>query len=301
VDDQLRSVERVVPALALGLALLGLRVAAFQAGQPFRTGVNTVPIYATVTDSRGALVADLSAQDFEVEDDGRRRPITLFESDVQSMTIAILLDRSPSVVDLAQRLNTAVTELVRRLLPADRACLGTFSHVVTLNPSLTSEHGALLRHLGDDAPFPAGTALWDAVEAGRAAVAGEGGRRVVLIFTDAADNSSRSDIDAVRMALEKDGVMTYAVGVRGREGIETRELTAIARATGGWYFELKPADDVAGSMQRIADELHRQYSIGFTPSALDDRMHRIVVKVKRAGFTVRARREYFASSHANVR
>ena len=216
MDDQLRSVERVVPALALGLALLGLRVAAFQAGQPFRTGVKTVPIYATVTDSRGALVADLGASDFEVEEEGRRRPITVFNSGVQAMTIAILLDHSPSVFDVSQRLYTAVTELVQRLLPGDRACLGTFSHVVTLNPSLTSDHNALLRHLGDDAPFPAGTALWDAVDEGRAAVAGEGGRRVVLIFTDAADNSSRSDIDAVRTALEKDGVMTYGVGVRGQ-------------------------------------------------------------------------------------
>ena len=72
-------------------------------------------------------------------------------------------------------------------------------------------------------------------------------------------------------------------------------------ATGGWYFELKPTDDVAGRMQQIADELHRQYAIGFTPSALDDRMHRIVVKVKRPGLTVRARRAYFASSKANVR
>jgi hypothetical protein len=54
-------------------------------------------------------------------------------------------------------------------------------------------------------------------------------------------------------------------------------------------------------MQQIADELHRQYAIGFTPSALDDRMHRIVVKVKRPGLTVRARRAYFASSKANVR
>jgi Ca-activated chloride channel homolog len=294
-------VKRVVPALVLGLALVAPRVPAFQTGQPFRTGVNTVPIYATVTDSRGALVADLSAQDFEVEDEGRRQPITVFNRDVQAMTIAILLDRSPSVFDVSQRLHTAVTEFVGRLLPADRACLGTFSHVVTLNPSLTSEHDALLRHLGDDAPFPAGTALWDAVEAGRASVAGEGGRRVVLIFTDAADNSSRLDIDDTRTALQKDGVMTYAVGVRGREGLETRELTAITRATGGWYFELKPADDVAGRMQQIADELHRQYAIGFTPSALDDRLHRIVVKVKRPGLTVRARRAYFASSKANVR
>lgn len=294
-------VKRVVPPLVLGLALVAQRVPAFQTGQPFRTGVNTVPIYATVTDNRGTLVPDLTANDFEVYDDGGRQPITVFNRDVQAMTIAILLDRSPSVFDVSQRLHTAVTELVQRLLPADRACLGTFSHLVTLNPSLTGEHDVLLRHLGDDAPFPAGTAMWDAVEAGRAAVAGEGGRRVVLILTDAADNSSRSDIDVVRTALEKDGVMTYGVGVRGREGLETRELTAIARATGGWYFELKPADDVVGRMQQIADELHRQYTIGFTPSVLDDRMHRIVVRVKRRGFTVRARRAYFASSHANAR
>ena len=294
-------VTRVVPAVVLGLAFVAQGVPAFQAGQPFRTGVNTVPLYATVTDSRGALVSDLSARDFEVYDEGRRQPITVFNRDAQAMTIAILLDRSPSVFDVSQRLHTAVTELVRRLLPADRASLGTFSHVVTLNPSLTSDHDALLRRLGDDAPFPAGTALWDAIEAGRAAIAGEGGRRVVLLLTDAADNSSRSDIDAIRTALEKDGVMTYAVGVRGREGLETRELTAIARATGGWYFELKPADDVAGRMQQIADELHRQYAIGFTPSALDDRMHQIVVKLKRPGLTVRARRAYFASSKADVR
>ena len=70
--------------------------------------------------------------------------------------------------------------------------------------------------------------------------------------------------------------MTYGVGVRGREGIETRELTAIARATGGWYFELKPADDVAGSMQQIADELHRQvldwlHAVGARRSHAPDR------------------------------
>ena len=294
-------VKRVVPVLVLGLALVTPRVPAFQTGQPFRTGVNTVPVYATVTDARGMLVPDLSAQDFEVYDEGRRQVITVFNRDVQAMTLAILLDRSPSVFDVSQRLHTAVTELVKRLLPADRASLGTFSHVVTLNPSLTSDHDALIRRLGDDAPFPAGTALWDAIEAGRAAVTGEGGRRVVLIFTDAADNSSRSDIDAVRTALQKDGVMTYAVGVRGRERLETRELTAIARATGGWYFELKPTDDVTARMQQIADELHRQYAIGFTPAALDDRMHRIEVKVKRPALTVRARRAYLASSKANVR
>ena len=118
-------------------------------------------------------------------------------------------------------MQAVVTWFVRNLLPADRACLGTFSHVVSLNPALTSEHDALLRRLGDEAPRPAGTALWDAIDAGRAAVAREAGRRVVLIVTDAADNSSTADIDAVRTRLEREGVMVYVVGVRGREGIHT--------------------------------------------------------------------------------
>jgi VWFA-related protein len=287
--------------VALSIPLVPALSSSQQTGQPFRIGVDTVPVYATVTDSRGAIVSNLDAQDFEIEDEGRRQPITVFTRDLQRMTIAILLDRSPSVFGVASRMQSAVRELVARLLPDDRACLGTFSHVVSLDPALTSNRDALLQHLADDAPFPAGTALWDALEAGRATVAGEGGRRVVLMFTDAADNSSRSDIVDVRTALEKDGVMTYAVGVRGREGLQVRELTAITRATGGWYFEMKTDDDPAARMQQVADELHRQYAMGFTPRALDDRMHRIEVRVTKPGYTVRARRAYFASSKANVR
>ena len=68
--------------------------------QTFRAGVNTVPIYATVTDARGALVTSLGPDDFLVEDDGRSREITLFQSGVQPMSIAILVDGSPSLFDV---------------------------------------------------------------------------------------------------------------------------------------------------------------------------------------------------------
>src|SRR5207302_1640475 len=54
-----------------------------------------------------------------------------------------------------------------------------------------------------------------------------------LVVTDAADNCSRSDISAVRTALQRDGVVVYAVGVRGREGLPLGELAAVARTTGG--------------------------------------------------------------------
>src|SRR4051812_13111475 len=66
--------KRAVVPLMLGLALVAQRAPAFQSGQPFRTGVNTVPIYATVTDNRGTVVSDLTAQDFEIQDEGHRQP-----------------------------------------------------------------------------------------------------------------------------------------------------------------------------------------------------------------------------------
>jgi len=269
--------------------------------ETFRTSTRTVPIYATVGDASGALVSNLTPADFQIDDNGKTVSITQFENGVQPITMAILLDRSPSLFPVARRAQSAVTELSRRLLPGDRACLGSFCQVVSLDPTLTSDADALLKPLDDDGPWPAGTALWDAVEAGRAALEREGGRRVIVVVSDATDNCSRVDVDALRARLQHEGIMIYAINVRGREGIDTSELGPLARATGGWSFELKPSDDVVGTARRVADELHRQYLLGFTPASLDDRLHRIDVKVKRPGLTVHARRSYLASRHEDIR
>ena len=271
------------------------------AQQTFRSGVDTVAIYATVTNAAGAIVTGLDQRDFVVEDNGRPRPITLFKRDLQPITLALLVDRSPSLFEPATRMQDAVVDFLGRLLPKDRVTLGFFSHIVTLKPELSTDKNALIRRFGDDAPFPAGTALWDAIEAGRIAVSAEPERRVVLVMTDAADNSSALEVDTVRRQIEIDGVMVYGVGVRGREGLPTSEMRAITRATGGWYFELRPDDDIAATMQRIADELHQQYVIGFAPSVLDGRLHRLNVKTTRRGLTVRARRTYVARPNATVR
>ena len=283
-----------------GGALLIVPAAALRQ-DTFRTSTRVVPIYATVSDASGALVSNLTARDFQVDDNGKAVPITQFEGGVQPITMAILLDRSPSLFPVARRAQSAVTELSHRLLPGDRACLGTFCQVVSLDPTLTADADALVKHLGDDVPWPAGTALWDAVEAGRAALEREGGRRVILVVSDAEDNCSRVDADALRARVQRDGIMFYAISIRGREGIDTGELRVLARATGGWSFELRPADDVVAAARRVADELHRQYLLGFAPASLDGKRHRIDVKVKKHGYSVHARQSYTASSHEDIR
>jgi Ca-activated chloride channel family protein len=78
-------------------------------------------------------------------------------------------------------------------------------------------------------------------------------------------------------------------------------LPKIAEATGGGYFELKSTDDLATTFARVADELHHQYALGFTPMALDGKMHALDVKLTGKGMTARARRSYLAPKAPNAK
>jgi VWFA-related protein len=75
-------------------------------------------------------------------------------------------------------------------------------------------------------------------------------------------------------------------------------LPKIAAATGGGYFELTSTSDLASTFSRVADELHHQYALGFTPQALDGKMHSLAVHIAQAGVTVRARKSYLAARPA---
>ena len=73
-------------------------------------------------------------------------------------------------------------------------------------------------------------------------------------------------------------------------------LPKIASATGGGYFELTSTDDLASTFTRVADELHHQYALGFTPSKLDGKMHSLALKLAQPGLTARARKSYLATT-----
>ena len=72
-------------------------------------------------------------------------------------------------------------------------------------------------------------------------------------------------------------------------------LPKIAAATGGGYFELTSARDLASTFARVADELHHQYALGFTPEKLDGKLHDLTVRLARPDLAARARKRYVAS------
>lgn len=286
----------IVTCLVFVFVPLAITVAQ-QPPATFRASVRTVEIYATVVDGAGRLAPDLARDDFEVLDNGRPQPITVFEAGTQRITIAIMLDESPSLFEVAPRVAGAVRALAGQLTPGDRAALGAFSHYVRFDPRLTDDPSAALHRLDDVPPeFPAGTALWDALSDATTALQGEPGRRVVLVLTDGNDNASLLEPKPVRARMERDGIMLYAVGVEGQSGLPGGELADAARASGGWFFELRSRDDLDATFRRVADELHRQYLLGFAAPTLDGRTHRLTVKVKRSGMQARARSTYVAAA-----
>ncbi|MEO7189801.1 MAG: VWA domain-containing protein [Vicinamibacterales bacterium] len=280
----------------LAVATVGLPA---QQAPTFRSSTQTVPIYATVVDSAGRLVPDLVEEHFEVFDNGKLQPLTLFKSDIQPITVVVMLDTSGSMTFNFEFLKQAAEQFVLRLLPADRARIGSFSDKIIVSPAFTSDRDSLLRVLHNDIQYGNPTRLWDAIDESMSALAHEEGRRVVLIFTDGDDQKSRNvGFDQVVARAQDQNYMIYAIGLRSRiMGQVTkpdRNLRGLADQTGGGYFELTRTADLNSTFTRVADELHRQYVMAFAPDRLDGLVHKLDVRVKVPGMVVRARKTYLA-------
>lgn len=293
-----------VRLLAAGLvAACAVPVIARQAQQQptFRAAAQTVSIYATVTDPEGRLVPDLTQDDFEVFDDSRPQPITVFENGVQPITVAIMRDMSGSMIPARNLTDAAMKQFVASLIEGDRACYGVFAGSVAVNRKLTGDHDQLLQAISMPAPsFRDGTALWDAVSIAMQPLYHQPGRRVILTMTDGGDNRSDTDLAKLEAVIVRDEFMLYVVGLTTKPGAQQppkdlRRAASVASNTGGGYFYVRPADDLVAAFQRISDELHHQYLLGFSPAALDGKTHKIDVRMKRPDLKARARNSYLAT------
>ena len=283
-------------------ALAGSLVVAAQDQPIFKSNVRTVPIYATVVDASGRLVPDLEQADFQIFDNGKPADVTLFSNESQPFTAVVMLDTSASMTANLKLLNRAAEQFLLRLLPVDKAQVGAFNDKIQLSGTFTNDRDELIGAL-NDLYFGNPTRLNDGIAAGLNALQGIEGRRVVLVFTDGEDTSSKIGFKTVLEQARDEEVMVYSIGLEseffnGMRIVKTRpsrDLRKIADETGGGYFELMKTADLAPTFSRVAQELRSQYLIGFAPAALDGKVHKLEVKVTRPGMTVRARRSYLAA------
>lgn len=290
-------------SLVFAIALLAGPVVLARQGQPiFKSNVRTVPIYATVVDSSGRLVPELEQADFTILDNGKPADVSLFSNDSQPFTAVVMLDTSASMTANLKLLNRAAEQFLLRLLPVDRAQVGAFNDKIQLSGTFTNNRDELIGAL-NDLYFGNPTRLNDGIAAGLDALQGIDGRRVVLVFTDGEDTASRLGFKTVLERARDEEVMVYSIGLESEyfngmrvvKSRPSRDLRKISDETGGGYFELLKTAELAPTFSRVAQELRSQYLIGFAPTALDGKVHKLEVRVSRPGMTVRARRSYLAT------
>ena len=287
--------------LILSVVLLATCIVAGQEAT-FRSGTRIVSVDATVTDAQGRLVPGLEREDFTILDNDKPQEITFFDSNVQPFTVVVMMDFSASMTGNLDRLKSAAEQFILRMLPADKGQVGAFSDKIQFSGTFTNRRDDLIFALRD-LQFGNPTRLYDAINESMAMLKGIEGRRVVLAFTDGDDTASRVGMGDVLDRARDEEVMIYAIGLEseyfnGQRQVRTRPdrgLRRLAEETGGGYFELKKADDLGPTFTRVAQELHSQYSLGFTPATLDGREHKLTVRMRPVGMTARARRSYIAS------
>ena len=289
------------------MVLLGGSVTALAQQPTFRSDTRTVALYATVTDAQKRLVPDLLQEDFEIFDNDKLQKIDLFVKEVQPITVVVMLDTSASMTGNLKLLEQAAEQFLIRLLPADKGMVGAFNDKIEFSPStFTNDRDQLIAALGT-LDFGNPTRLYDAVAASMDRLLKIEGRKVVLVFTDGDDTGSRENLSSVLDSARQNEVMVYAIGLRsdyfnGSRQVRSKPdsgLRRLAEETGGGYFELDKTSDLAPTFTRVAQELHSQYVLGFSPTLFDGKVHKLAVRAKRPGMTVRARRSYLASAETN--
>jgi Ca-activated chloride channel homolog len=296
----------------------GVQVAAQQ--PTFRGAGDAVQVFATVTDGDGRLVTDLTRDQFELRDNGKVQPITVFDNSPRPIQLVVMLDVSGSMEGNLPLLRASASQLVTRLLPEDGARVGTFGHSVVISPRFTRNpdelRAALPERIASDAPTP----LWRAVDNAMSVFDDEvDARHVVLVLSDGKDSGPTSfreryvsQVEVIERARREE-VMIYAVAMRSRaarrampgigigglqaaltEDLPDPGLARVAEETGGGFIEIRFGEDLGAAFARVADELHSQYLIGFTPPRRDGKVHEIELKVSKRGLEPRGRKSYVA-------
>jgi VWFA-related protein len=287
----------------------------------FRASGDIVRVFATVTDRDGRLVTSLAQPDFEIRDEGKPQPITVFDKTPRPIRLILMLDVSGSMEGNLPLLRAAAQQLFGRLSADDLARVGTFGKDVDINGSFTRDAGALAAALPESIATDAPTPLWRAVDEamnGFGTIEDES-RRVVLVLSDGKDSGPTSfrtkyvsQAEVVDRARRED-VMVYAIGMRSRSarrqppglgvgGLQAAlledhpdpGLALVAELTGGGYTQIDFRQDLGEAFARVAEELHSQYVLGVAPPKRDGKLHDIDVRVSARGLKPRARKSYLA-------
>ncbi|WP_321471847.1 VWA domain-containing protein [uncultured Paludibaculum sp.] len=289
------SVEVEKPAEVPGSISGTAEAAPVPAGEVFRANVRLVEVYATVTDSNGRFVDDLPETEFLLQEDGKPRAITMFESRQASLNCVLLLDTTFSMQAALPILKNAAFELIDQLRPADTVSVYTFSDaVVPVQPS-TADRRAAKRVIARAQPRGE-TALYDALTRVIRDTATLSGKKAIVVFTDGDDNFSSLSVENAVHRAKVAGIPVYTIaqGMALQNTALLKQLTGISQATGGLPFAIREPGEIQKVFDVVAKDLSHGYVMTFPPSPGESgQWRKLAVQVRSTkGYKVRAREGY---------
>jgi VWFA-related protein len=284
--------SRPIVWLVTSAALTGVLTVHGRQQPVFSSRIDVVTVDVGVT-RRGRPVTGLSADDFEVTDNGVKQDVTLVDIDELPLNVVLAVDLSSSL-DGERRadLTAAADALLDALTPRDRAATVPFATAVGPSPALTSDFD-LVRAALRQPPGGDRTSLVDAAFAGLLLGGSEVGRSLMLVFSDGVDTSSWLPTEVVLESARRADVVTYGVvSDDQRRGSFLRQLTS---TTGGDVVEVTSTRDVREAFIRLLTEYRHRYLLSYRPKNVDRAgWHELDVRVSTRGVDVRARPGYLA-------
>jgi VWFA-related protein len=263
----------------------------------FHTSGRLVEAYATVTDSRGHYVDNLTADQFTLLDGQQPQPLVAFESHSNPVSVALLLDTTGSMSAALPAVKNAALKLIGDLRPIDSVAVYSFNKTVTeLQPFTSDLDQAKRAVLSTQASGE--TALYDALARVSRDLSGRSGKKVIIVFTDGDDNSSTLTMDTAILRVKVAGIPVYTIAqgaaLSGAQPPYVKQLADLAKVTGGESFAVHEASEIGAVFEKVSEDLSHGYLLVFQPpSAEDHNVHSITVQVRVKGDKVRARESYY--------
>jgi Ca-activated chloride channel family protein len=289
-------------------ALLVIAVAADDIPN-IRVDVRLVRVLATVRDNSGALLGNLTKEDFRILDNNTPQQIAVFERKTeQPLSVALLVDCSGSTAkDLKFEIDS-VSRFLRALFkegnPEDRVALYSFNYQVTAETAFVRDPANLDRKLrllhGS-----AGTSLYDAIYFAARDLENRKGRKVLVIVSDGGDTTSGKNYQAALNAAQLADSVMYPILIipiandAGRNLGGEHALTTLASGTGGRVFEPTLGSPLDKAFTDILEELRTQYLLAFYPKDVPltkERFHHLEVQVARPGLQILSRNGYYGEA-----
>jgi len=281
--------------------------------ETIKVETNLITIPVSVTDRSGFYITDLSQKDFKIFEEDVEQEVAYFGTSEKPFTVVLLIDVSDSTSYKIEEIQAAASAFVQQLKPQDRVTVIEFDNKVKVLTEMTNDREKLNKAISRTG-WGNETSIYEAIDFSINKQLNKiEGRKAIVIFTDGVDTSSeKATFEGTVRDAEESGAVVFPIYYNtlqktmrsGTEAVEYARgksyLNALADATGGkMVYTESTSKSLTAAFESIAEELRRQYSIGYYPSEAGTTGERrqIKVRVNRPKLNVRARDSYIVGGY----